>query len=82
MEHDQIISTVDWLIDDWCEVRKLKALRHILAAYPMNGTMAQDWGRLRDGLQSVQSECAEELSVDEKATLKDLLASVERLAAH
>jgi hypothetical protein len=80
MEQDQITSAVDWLVDDWCEVRKLKALRYVLAAYPLEGTTVQDWARLRDALTKVLSTCAAELGDAERETVKGLVASLDRVA--
>jgi hypothetical protein len=81
MEHEQISSAVGWLVDDWCEVRKLKPLGHLLAAYPLEGAAPADWARLRDALQRILGTCAEELGEAEKEKLRGILATVEPLAA-
>jgi hypothetical protein len=81
MDYERITAAVNWLVDDWCEVRKFAALRHVLAAYPMEGTTPNDWAHLREALRTVLSACAAELSEAEKATLQGLVSDLEAATA-
>ncbi len=82
MERSEIIAKVRWLIDDWCEVRNLDALRQILAVYPLTGDDPAAWRRLRDTLQHIQqAEGAFGLSGN-AAALSELIGAAEHRAAH
>jgi hypothetical protein len=81
MDHEQIITSINWLIDDWCEVRKLAALRHVLPVYATGDAGFTEWVRLREALLKVLSSCAAELSEVEKASLKKLIAALEGATA-
>lgn len=82
MRRDEIIAKVRWLIDDWCEVRNLNALREILAAYPLAGDSTADWMRLRDALQHIHEHCSEEFLPSGSEALSELIGEVERTVAH
>ena len=82
MDQEQIVETVQWLVDDWCEVRKLNPLRHILSAYPLKMEDADEWKRLCGALHDIRTSCGEELLPNEVETLAGLIPAVERLAGH
>ena len=81
MEDQQILASVNWLIDDWCEVRMLGALRHVLPVHPPAQPGGTDWIRLREALRHVERDCAQGLSTREAENLKSLLAALERKSA-
>ncbi len=80
MDQQQIVETVQWLVDDWCEVRKLNPLRHILSAYPLKTEDADQWNRLRGALEDIRVSCGAELMPNEVETLAGLIPAVERLS--
>lgn len=71
-------STIDRLIDGWCERRKLKLLRHILRAYPLASGLTDEWEELRAALCYIRASCREELDPQELDTVIALIHQTDR----
>ncbi|MGH7283144.1 MAG: hypothetical protein ACRELY_16585 [Polyangiaceae bacterium] len=67
----KIIETVAHLIDQWCERRCLRALRHILRAWPLHSGLTDEWGELLTALERVRAFAKSELTEEEQAQLEE-----------
>ena len=69
--HD-FTAALTWLIDTWCEERRLKQLAALLPGYLNFNGMTDGWAELRSGLQSAVGLGAEGLPDNEWQTLQRL----------
>jgi hypothetical protein len=60
------------LVDEWCERRALRALRHILPAWPPNG-MTDGYCELVDALEKVRAFAGQQLTSDEELALHEAI---------
>ena len=78
----ELQTTLDQLIDAWCERRAIRPLKYLLRAYPSRVTHTDEMFALLDALKDVKGLCREELTPDERQmvseahnTLEDALRS-------
>jgi hypothetical protein len=70
---------VQFLVTGWCDRRCLKALRAILAGYPLTSPLTDRWGDLLRALQDVRAFAREELTETERTTVEECIRAVERV---
>jgi hypothetical protein len=68
------MERLDRLVDAWCERRCFRALRRILAGWPIGQGLNDEWALLLTALKNVRAFAGEELT-DEEGTAVDELAS-------
>src|SRR5262249_41693960 len=59
-------ETVQFLVAGWCDRRCLKALRAILAGYPLTSPLTDGWGDLLRALQDVRAFAGDDLTEAER----------------
>jgi hypothetical protein len=74
----QPLDTVQALVAGWCDRRCLKALRAILAGYPLSSPFTDGWGDLLRALQDVRAFARDELTEAERTTVDQCIRAVER----
>ena len=67
------------LIDSWCDRRCLSALRCILQGYPLSSGLTDDWANLLHALENVRSFARDELTIEEKQIVGELITDVQRV---
>ena len=75
----QPLDLVGGLVAAWCDRRCLKALRAILAGYPLSSPLTDGWGDLLRALQDVRAFAPNELTEAERLTVDDCIRAVERV---
>ncbi|HKX18933.1 MAG TPA: hypothetical protein VJT33_13055 [bacterium] len=77
---EQLFETLQRLVEAWCDRRCLRALRHVLAGYPLPSPHTDGWGALYEALRHVRASDRDELTDQEVETVDDLIVAVgERL---
>jgi hypothetical protein len=79
MNNAQPLDIVQALVASWCDRRCLKALRAILAGYPLSSPLTDGWGDLLKALQDVRAFARDELTEAERATVDECIRAVERV---
>jgi len=74
-----LFSTLQSLVESWCDRRCLKALRAVLRGYPLSSPFTDGWGELLIALQDVRAFARDELTDGERASVDDCLRAVERM---
>jgi hypothetical protein len=77
--NDQFFEALRSLIDCWCGCRNLKALRHILGPYLAFNGMTDGWGELYKALRNLRADCWDTLPLEERETLKGLIATADNV---
>ena len=75
----KIIEGVDRLVGGWCDRRCLRALRAILAGWPLSSGLTDDWGNLLDALEKVRAFARDELTKNEARAVEDLIHDVQQV---
>jgi hypothetical protein len=75
----KIFTTLDELIDGWCERRALKALRLTLPGYHSVNGLTDGWQQLYAALRDVRATCKDELNKEEREKLNGVIVSIESL---
>jgi hypothetical protein len=75
----QPLDVVQALVAGWCDRRCLKALRAILAGYPLSSPLTDGWGDLLRALQDVRAFARDELTGAEHAAVDECIRAVERV---
>jgi len=58
----KILRRTQALVDAWCELRCLGALRQVLLdGYPLTSPLTDGWGALGDALKAVRAFASDEL---------------------
>jgi hypothetical protein len=73
-----VFTSVNRLVDGWCERRCLDALREILRAWPLSSGLTDEWGELRDALARVRAVAANELNERELEVVEESIAAIDR----
>ena len=76
-DNKQLFSSIQGLVEAWCDRRCLGALRRILPAYPLSSPLTDGWGELLIALQEVRAFAKEELTPDERKLLDNCISAVE-----
>jgi hypothetical protein len=74
----ELFTTIEQLIDAWCDRRCFRALRAILRVYPPPPVLTDDWAELLIGLQDVRAFARDELTTNELETIDDCIRAVDR----
>jgi hypothetical protein len=77
--HDtkSIVTSIEQLIDGWCERRSLKPLRFILASYPLTSGLSDDWYSLLNSLKDIKGLCSSELTAEELSLVIELISATQ-----
>ena len=78
-EHPHPLDLVHGLVAGWCDRRCLKALRAILAGYPLSSPLTDGWGDLLRALQDVRAFARDELTEAERVSIDECIRAVERI---
>ena len=73
-----VFTSVNRLVDAWCERRCLGALREILRAWPLSSGLTDEWRELRDALAGVRAVAANELNERELEVVDESIAAIDR----
>ena len=73
---DDVIKTINALVDGWCERRCLLALRQVLGAWPLANPLTDGWGALLNALKDVRAFAAAELTAEESKRLGAMITAV------
>ena len=76
-ENKQLFSSIQRLIEAWCDRRCLRALRNILRGYPLVSPLGDGWGELLIALQDVRAFARDELTAEEFRVLEDCIRAVD-----
>jgi hypothetical protein len=76
-DNEQLFSSIQGLVDAWCDRRCLRALRNILPGYPLVSPLGDGWGELRLALQNVRAFAKDELTADEQKILEDCIRAAD-----
>ncbi|HLJ23576.1 MAG TPA: hypothetical protein VKT71_05670 [Candidatus Acidoferrales bacterium] len=76
-DNKQLFSSIQGLVEAWCDRRCLRALRNILRGYPLVSPLTDGWGELLTSLQDVRAFARDELTVDEQKRLDDCIRAIE-----
>ena len=73
----QVFTSVNRLVDAWCERRSLRALSEILRAWPLSSGGTEEWGDLREALAGVRAFAANELTDSELDIVEESIAAID-----
>jgi len=75
MIHDnsQFFSTLQSLVDSWCDRRCLSALRWILQAYPMHSGLTDEWAELAIALENIRALARDQITPSELRCVEDCI---------
>jgi hypothetical protein len=75
----KVVQDIDGLVNAWCDRRSLRALREILAGWPLVSGLTDDWGRLLKALERVRAFGRDDLTDEEAVSLDDVIHDVQRV---
>jgi len=76
-DNKQLFSSLQQLVEAWCDRRSLRALRNILRGYPLVSPLGDGWGELLIALQDVRAFARDELTAEEFRVLEDCIRTVD-----
>ena len=76
-DNNQLFSSIQRLVEAWCDRRCLRALRNILRGYPLVSPLGDGWGELLIALQDVRAFARDELTAEEFRVLEDCIRAVD-----
>jgi hypothetical protein len=76
-DNKKLFSSIQRLVEAWCDRRCPRALRYILRGYPLVSPLADGWGELLQALQDVRAFSRDELTADEQESLEDCIRAVD-----
>ena len=76
---DRLFTSIQNLVEGWCDRGCLKALRSILRGYPLSSPFTDGWGDLLIALQDVRAFARSELTEAEQLAVDDCIRAVERV---
>ncbi len=80
MQNSQdILKSINLLVETWCDRRSFSALRYILQGFPLSSGLTDDWANLLDGLENVRAFASDELTEEEKQNLSQLISSINQI---
>lgn len=74
--NEHLLEAVQALAEAWCDRRCLRALRHILAGYPLPSPFTDGWGALYEALRRVRAADRDQLTNTELDTVEALIVAV------
>jgi hypothetical protein len=75
MDPAELQREVGTLVDQWCDRRSLRALREVLAGYPLASGLTDSWGELLKALEGVRAFARNEITDAEADQLEHLIAA-------
>jgi hypothetical protein len=69
-------TTIQQLVERWCDRHALKPLRQLLPAYPLHTPQTDGWFDLYRALKDVQVFCKEELPPEEREMLRSAMNQI------
>jgi hypothetical protein len=75
--NDQLLATVQKLVEAWCDRRCLRALRAVLRGYPLTSPLTDGWAELLVALQDVRAFARNETTEEERAVVQDCIRFVD-----
>lgn len=78
-DNAQLFSSIQTLVEGWCDRRCFKALRAILPGYPLSSPLTDGWGDLLIALKNVRAFARSELTDDECSALEEYTRAVEQV---
>ena len=81
-DNRQLFSSIQRLVEAWCDCRCLRALRNVLRGYLLISLLGDDWGELLIALQDVRAFARDELTAEEYKVLKDCIRAVDSAVHH
>jgi hypothetical protein len=72
--NSQFFSTLNLLIETWCDRRCLSALRRVLVAYPMLSGLTDEWGELTIALENVRAFAHDQITESELQKVEEAIA--------
>ena len=76
-DNKQLFSSIQRLVEAWCDRRCLRALGNILRGYPLVSPLGDGWGELLIALQDVRAFARDELTAEEFKVLEDCIRVVD-----
>jgi hypothetical protein len=76
-DNKKLFSSIQRLVEAWCDRRCLRALRYILHGYPLASPHGDGWGELLLALQGVRAFARDELAAEEQELLEDCIRAVD-----
>lgn len=73
----RVFSSVNGLVDAWCERRSLRALTEVLRAWPLSSGSTEEWGELREALAGVRAFAAPELNARELEVVEESITAID-----
>ncbi len=77
-DNAELFRTLDGLVAAWCDRRCLKALRAVLAGYPLTSPLTDGWGALLTALQDVRAFAGNELTDGERGSVDECIRAVDQ----
>jgi hypothetical protein len=77
VDGDELAQRMTRLVDPWCDRRCLRALREILAGWPITSGLTDDWAHLGDALRGVRAFASDELTPQEAQNVEESIAAVD-----
>jgi hypothetical protein len=78
-EVQTIFRDIEALVGAWCDRRALRALREILAGWPIVGGLTDDWGHLSTALERVRAFARADVTEEEMEKVEELIRGVQRI---
>jgi len=76
-DNKHLFSSIQGLVEAWCDRHCLRALRNILQGYPLVSPLGDGWGELLIALQNVRAFARDELTAGEIKVLEDCIRAVD-----
>ena len=76
ISNTELFTTINELIESWCDRRCLSALRAILVAWPMYQPLTDNWHNLLVALQNVRAFARNETTEEEKKRLDECILAI------
>jgi hypothetical protein len=75
MEPAELQRQVGELVEAWCDRRALRALREVLAGYPLSSGLTEDWAELLKALEGVRAFARNDLTDHEAERVDHLIGA-------
>ena len=75
MDPLELQQDVGKLVDAWCDRRSLRALREILAGYPITSPLTDGWAELLKALEGVRAVAGNELTREDADSVEKLIGA-------
>jgi hypothetical protein len=79
MNEQELLQTLQKLVEIWCDRRALQALRCILRGYPLANRLTDGWAELMTALKDVRAFAREEITQEEAKSVDECIRVIERM---